>query len=193
MGAPPREWLPESESGTSVSSTCTGHPGPASKAGSDRSMTSSRRRRIEKLARSDTPHAAAQSLSVAPATISAAYSAHVGPSSLLEASTLPVVPRKVRRQPLPRAGEARLRVPVSQGMRCRAARRASCRVLPASCSRARAVMEQPDRGQCDRGEGVLPPTAAPCRATWTISPDMHLFGAVRSTNRFKLRAARMSF
>ena len=62
-------------------------------------MTSRRRWRIEKLVRSDTRQAAAQSLSVAPETMRAAYSAQVGPSSLLEASTLPVVPRKVLPHP----------------------------------------------------------------------------------------------
>lgn len=65
------EWLPESESGTSVSTASTGQPGPASKAGSIDAITSQRRWRIEKLVLSETPHAAA-SRSVAPASIASA-------------------------------------------------------------------------------------------------------------------------
>ena len=66
------EWLPESESGTSVSSARTSAPGPASKAGSIDAITSHRRWRIEKLVLSDTPHPAAAPRSVAPASMSSA-------------------------------------------------------------------------------------------------------------------------
>ena len=65
-------WLPESESGTSVSSARAAHPGPASRAGSDDPTASRRRWRIEKLVRSETPQAAAQLPGVAPPAISRA-------------------------------------------------------------------------------------------------------------------------
>ena len=91
--------MPESESGTSVSSACTSAPGPASKAGSIDAITSHRRWRIEKLVLSDTPHPAAAPRSVAPASMSSAQRAHVAAGSLVVPSTRPVDARKLRPHP----------------------------------------------------------------------------------------------